>query len=221
MEYKLLRSKRKTLAIHISGGSITVKAPNKMSIEHIERFIEQKSAWIEKKLNEYAVRAGFLSALSDCKRMMYRGEFYDAVEVDVPSRVHLSNGMLCIPKRYGTDSEKQRAVIAFFKRLAKIELAAELDTVSKEVGLVYNSFALTNARTKWGSCDGKGNIRLNWRLIMLDPQLMRYVIVHELSHTKHHDHSAAFWAEVGKHMPSYSAVKKRLKQFSALTSLYR
>ena len=114
-----------------------------------------------------------------------------------------------------------RAVKNWFKRTAADMLAHVLEMYSLSTGLEYTSFALTNAGGKWGSCDGNGNIRLNWRLVMLDDALSGYVAVHELAHTVHHDHSAGFWAEVEKHCPDYKALRKRLKNFSVLTALYR
>ncbi|MDE7108058.1 MAG: M48 family metallopeptidase, partial [Clostridiales bacterium] len=65
------------------------------------------------------------------------------------------------------------------------------------------------------------SIRLNWRLVMLDDELVTYVIVHELCHTAYHDHSSQFWDLVGRLMPNYKSVKKRLKSFSVLTTMYR
>ena len=108
-----------------------------------------------------------------------------------------------------------------YKKLAETELADRLYRLALSTGLTYKSFALTNAKTQWGNCDGECNIRLNWRLVMLSDEMAAYVIIHELCHTKYHDHSKKFWALVQKFMPNYKTVKKQLKSFSMLTSMFR
>ena len=220
MEYELVRSKRKTLSVQITEGKIIVKAPPRMSVEHIENFLNEKSAWIRKKLGEYARKTEMLRPVTDGIAVLYRGSFIGIERTD-SGRVRFAGGKLLLPNKYVSGQESDRAVASFFKRLAKTELKKKLESISDIIGLGYSNFALTNAKRQWGSCDAKCNIRLNWRLIMLDGELCDYVIVHELSHTVHHDHSAAFWAEVEKHMPNYAAAKKRIKAFSVLTAMYR
>ncbi|MDE6402122.1 MAG: M48 family metallopeptidase [Clostridiales bacterium] len=222
MEYKLIRSKRKTLTICITGGEIIVKSPPRISVEHIEKFLNEKSEWISKKLGEYAKKTSALSEVISGDVVLYHGQSHPIVPSDKHKRIAIDDGKLCLPIKYSTDkSSALRAVTAWFKRIAKVELEAALEKMSVETGLKYKSFALTNARTKWGSCDGDCDIRLNWRLVMLDGALVEYVLIHELAHTVHHDHSAQFWALVKSYAPDYSATKKRLKTYSVLTSLYR
>ena len=222
MEYKLERSKRKTLTISIADGAVTVKAPRAMPMEHIENFIAKKSSWIERKLKEYGKKTDNIAPLAAGTHVLYHGEFYVIKKTDKYARIAKPCGNeLLVPLTCETRESVDRAVGAFLKRAAKTELAALLEKASAATGLSYTSFSTTNARTQWGSCDGKNNIRLNWRLVMLDGELVKYVIVHELSHTRHHDHSAEFWAEVEKNMPNYKAAKKRLKSYSVLTGMYR
>ncbi|MCH5166015.1 MAG: M48 family metallopeptidase [Clostridiales bacterium] len=221
MEYKLVRSKRKTLTISISDGEVTVKAPLRMGIAHIEEFIAQKSAWIQKKLDEYARKTDIMSGVIDGSQAMYHGAFLSVVRSDKHKRIALTQDALFVPAKYEDKKKADSAIAAWYKRTASVELERELKETAERIGHKYLSFATTNARTKWGSCDGNGNIRLNWRLVMLDDGLRTYVIIHELAHTLHHNHSSAFWNEVKKYFPSYAAAKKRLKTFSVLTSLYR
>ncbi|MBD5132723.1 MAG: M48 family metallopeptidase [Clostridiales bacterium] len=219
MEYKLIRSNRKTLSICITGGEVVVKAPLKTSKEYIEKFLAEKSGWIAKKLAESKRKTDALSTVINGQNILYHGAFY-AVEISAErKRTAFDNGKLLLPEKY--EGNRFYAIAQWYKRIAKTELKLLLDECSARIGLKYGEFSLTNAKTKWGSCDGKCNIMLNWRLAMLDSELVEYVLVHELSHTVHHDHSAAFWQEVGKYMPRFKAAKKRLKTYSILTSLYR
>ena len=221
MDYKLVRSKRKTLSVCITGGEVIVKAPLEMSKEHIEDFLAQKSGWVTKKLADSARRADLFSSVIDGKQIMYHGAFYNVVIKPDVKRVKFDGSALFLPEKCLDKTAFNRAVAQWYKRVAQTELKLLLDECSARIGLRYGEFSLTNAKTKWGSCDGKCNIMLNWRILMFDSELLEYVLVHELSHTVHHNHSAAFWREVGKHMPRFKSARKRLKTFSGMTSLYR
>ena len=221
MNYKLIRSKRKTLCVSIIGGEITVKAPLKTSVEHIESFIESKRKWIEKKLEEQRSKTSALKDIIDGSAVLYHGAQINVRVCPERKRTAFINGVLCLPEKCAEKSARDKAIAAWGKRVAATELKDALDGVSAHTGLKYGAFALTNAKSKWGSCDGKGNIMLNWRLVMIDARLVEYVAVHELSHTKHHNHGAEFWSEVQKHMPEYKSLRKRLKAFSVLTVMYR
>lgn len=222
MEYKLVRMKRKTLTISIADGEVTVRAPKSTDVSRIENFVAQKQAWIRKKLDEHDRRTAFLGGIIDYEKIMLGGVAFDTVISEKRKKICLDGGVVHIPTKYAADkSARVRAITAWYKRGALMLLSERLAALSKTTGLSYKSFALTNAKSKWGSCDAQCNIRLNWRLVMLDDALADYVIVHELSHTAHHDHSAEFWTTVGKFCPDYKAERKRLKTYAPLTTLYR
>ena len=221
IKYTLKRGKRKTLAVSIRDGVVTVKVPRGTTQDDIDRFLAKHAEWIEKKLAEYGAKTDMLKPVTDGQAILYHGVLVPISRAAERGRIKLEGGVLSVPNKYESAEKEAAAIAAWYKRLAADELSALLKDYSTRTGLSYNSFDLTNARTKWGSCDGKCNIRLNWRLVMLDGEINEYVIIHELAHTVHHDHSAAFWAEVKKHLPKYAAQRKRLKIFSTVTSLYR
>lgn len=220
MEYKLVRAKRKTLSVSIKCGEVTVKAPTSIDIARIEKFVASKQGWIEKKLAEYRAKANALAPVLDYSHALYFGEVVPIHIDDDLKKVKFEHGQILVPVKYAGDAAKN-AVANFYKRTAKNALSHKLEELSIRTGLKYKSFALTNAAGNWGSCDGACNIRLNWRLIMLEDALAEYVIIHELCHTLHHDHSKAFWSEVTKRFPAVAAAKKKLKFYSELMRLYR
>lgn len=220
MDYKLQRSKRKSLAVCVKDGEIIVKAPMRMSVAYIEDFLAEKALWIAKKVREYNAKAAAFAPITSGTSVLYHGTVLPVVQI--PSgKACLNGSVLYMPIKYDTKEKQTKAVANVYKKLAAVELADRLYRIAVSTGLSYASFALTNAKTQWGNCDGKCNIRLNWRLIMLDDELLTYVIIHELCHTKHHDHSKKFWALVQRFMPNYKSAKQRLKNFSVLTSMYR
>lgn len=102
------------------------------------------------------------------------------------------------------------------KELAREVIHGRLAYWSAYTGFVYNRVAIRDQKRCWGSCSAKKNLNFNYKLIFLPPQLMDYVIVHELCHLKHMDHSSNFWAEVEKHFPSYKAQCAHLKRIASV-----
>lgn len=115
------------------------------------------------------------------------------------------------------DPSTQRARDAKKKILmkqAKEYLPYRLEYQAKRFGYSYARCRLTHANTRWGSCSTSRTISLNIGLMKVPEKLRDYVILHELAHLNHMDHSAAFWAEVGAHDPHYKEHRRRLKMFS-------
>ena len=107
------------------------------------------------------------------------------------------------------------AEVCSLAKAAAVYFPERVQYFAKTVGVSYGRVSIRSQRTRWGSCSGKGNLNFNC-LLMLCPEAVRdYVVVHELCHRKHLDHSAEFWAEVAKHCPDYRSHKKWLKDNGA------
>ena len=106
-------------------------------------------------------------------------------------------------------SKKQLSSI---KKRAKDTLKIRLEELSNEIGIQYNTFRLSGAKKRWGSCSNKKTVSINWRLIFAPPEIIDYVIIHELTHLKHMNHSKRFWKEVQKHIPDYKEKRKWLNE---------
>ena len=83
--------------------------------------------------------------------------------------------------------------------------------LAEQTGLTPAGVKVTGAKTRWGSCSGKNRICLSWRLMERPREVIDYVIIHELCHTEHHDHSKGFWALVESFLPNYRALRRELK----------
>lgn len=116
------------------------------------------------------------------------------------------------------DPKTQRARDAKKKLLmkkAKEYLPYRLEYYAKLYNYHYDRCRLSHAATRWGSCSSSGTISLNIGLMQVPEILRDYVILHELAHLNHMDHSAAFWAEVASHDPRYKEHRAKLKHFSS------
>ena len=88
--------------------------------------------------------------------------------------------------------------------------------ISKQLNLPVSKIKITSAKSYWGCCNIKNEVSFSWRLMLATPETIDYVIIHELVHTKHHNHSSKFWKEVEKIIPDYKAYKEELKQIETM-----
>lgn len=83
---------------------------------------------------------------------------------------------------------------------------------AKRMGVDYGRITIREQKTRWGSCSSKGNLNFNWKLVLLDPELQDYVVVHELAHRREMNHSKNFWKIVEAELPDYRERRRRLKE---------
>ena len=100
------------------------------------------------------------------------------------------------------------------RTLARKKLTRRLNELSSLYGFTYNRVFIRNQKTRWGSCSAKNNINLNMNLVRLPKDLIDYVILHELVHTREKNHSKVFWAELNKVVGDAGKLKSRLKEYS-------
>lgn len=110
-----------------------------------------------------------------------------------------------------TEKLTREKVIALAEEALKI-IPARVEYFAKVIGVTYGKITIRNQKTRWGSCSSKGNLNFNCLLMLAPPEVLDYVVVHELCHRKQMNHSKAFWLEVEKVLPNYKEVRKWLKE---------
>ena len=110
-------------------------------------------------------------------------------------------------------SNKQRLIKSVDIDYAKIYLLSRLEEMAQQHGFKYNKATIRNQKTRWGSCSGKNNISLNMQLMNLPPELIDYVILHELVHTNIKNHSPIFWKTLDEYVGHAKLKNRALKKF--------
>ncbi len=215
----LVRENRKTLSIMIDRqGEMHIKAPKNYPLKDILEFVKQKQKWISSKQNEIKKVNENNKDFLDYSKILYLGQTYEPVFAQTDAPV-LQDNLFLIPEKYAGNMRnklskwlKERAIGVVENRLLYLSNLFNLD---------FSSVKLINSRVRWGTCDSNHNLSFNWRIIMLPPNLVDYIIVHELAHLKEMNHSKMFWYAVSKMMPSYDIERKKLKQSSFVLELFR
>ena len=208
--YSIIRSKRKTLSIYVSADNvIRVRCPNTMSDSEVETFINSKSEWILKVLAENSIRRTDNESILNYSELFIGG-----------NKIPL---IFCEKNKIDENAVYVKNVQSIKKLLIKCysaELINYAKQISAQVKLSATDFSIRSYKSRWGCCDRRGAITLNYLVVMLPTYLQRYVIIHELCHTVHFNHSQKFWNLVAKYEPNYKICRKNLKNFNYLTKIY-
>lgn len=212
--YRLIRSNRRTLSLTVeSGGALVAHAPLHMPLRQIEAFIEEKRAWIERKRGEAPSRpAPFVPR--DGARLPWLGAELRLAFSDLPLCVDFG-GWLLVPR----SGDVRARVRDWRKQRAAEELSPRVRLWERRMGLQVKSIRYTAAKRRWGSMRADGCLRLNAALMHCPMELCDYVIVHELAHIVHPDHSPAFHALVRSVLPGADTLRARMRDFAGVTAL--
>ena len=208
--HKIIKSKRRTLSLSINeNAELIVRAPNQISNKKIEEFIIEKSKWINKNKNLMQSR---INEMNDSDSdYLFLGNIYPLIKVyENPNKIDF-NGTEFITSIENQDTFKA-SLKSWYKIKFKEIAIPRLNYFSDKYNLKINQVRFKNQKTLWGSCSSKNNINLNYLLVMAPMIVIDYVIIHELVHTVHKNHSENFWNAVEAIMPDYKKAKKWLNK---------
>jgi len=231
IDYTIIRSnKRKTIALQIKNNQVIVRAPNGVSPEYIALLVKQKSAWIVKKLSNkdpvkalstptYLPNSSLLIYGIEKKLCVYFQKSPDDIQVTITdSEIHISLAAIAQSKSHDSSylsTQIKKQLAKWFKEKAQYYLSYRLVELSIQLNITPVSYQVKRYKARWGSCNNKHELSFNYLLVMAPAWVFDYVIVHELCHVKHLNHSPKFWALVEKHMPHYLKASQWLKQNQA------
>lgn len=127
-------------------------------------------------------------------------------------RIQLVDQEIMLTTSYLVSDSIRESVVFWYRKACKGIIVARVDFYAPILAVHYNRIVLKEQKTCWGSCSSKLNLNFNWKLLLMPPEVMDYVIVHELSHLLEMNHSKNFWKVVEKVMPDYKIHRKWLKE---------
>lgn len=211
INYQLIRSARKSLGLQVKNAQLFVKAPLNMPLREIDNFINKKQQWIHKHLHNQAHQSRQKLTFQGGDKFWYLGTQYP---------LQLSDEEL----HFNGEKFIGRASVEDFLWLYKINFAnilnARLPELAQKHHFKYNQVRIKAQKTRWGSCSGQDNLNFNYLLMSAPPKTIDSVIIHELCHTIHKNHSANFWKLVYTIMPDYKIHQQFLKDNNGYLSLF-
>ncbi|MEH6579369.1 MAG: SprT family zinc-dependent metalloprotease [Amphritea sp.] len=221
LDYQVRRSnRRKTVAIEVRRNEVRVLAPTAVSDSWIDSFVAQKEDWIKKRLAEFAQypEPEADPVIEEGSRLMLLGQSYSlhiresnqSSRVEVLSErivLHLS-GRLRRPR----DESIKQQLEGWYRQQAQAYIEQRVSYWAEVMNEQPSAIKVRSYRRKWGCCNSRGELRFNWLLIMAPPEIIDYVVIHELSHLKHMNHSARFWQRVVIYCKDFKQAQGWLKQ---------
>jgi predicted metal-dependent hydrolase len=214
--YRIRRSERARHArILVDGDGVEVVVPRRFPLRDVEPFVEEKRAWIERTLRRMRDTETELPPplLRDGGHVPYLGERLDLV-VHVERRrqrehVARRSGELRLALPPGV--RVRDALERWYRRRARVEVAPRLDAACARWGSSYTALQIRGQRTRWASCSSTGAMSFNWRLLLAPPQVLDYVIEHEVVHLEVMDHSQRFWIVLAERVPEWREHERWLR----------
>jgi len=214
IDYTLTRSgRKKTISIYIErDGDVSVLAPELISMAKIEEIIESKRLWIYKGLAEWEdlnakrIKREFVAGES----FPYLGRNYRLKIVDIQTKpLILKNGHFCIQAKFRPKADE--IFKEFYKEKGIKKIKDRIKYFQGKLGAQPNQIRILELKHRWASCSAKGNLNFHWKCVQLPLSVLDYIIVHELTHIIHSNHTKAFWNQIDKVIPDYQDRKQWLK----------
>ena len=233
IQVHIIRSKRKTVCMSVNkDGSVTVKAPRLYPTEkEIANFVEQKADWILKQRERQQERedmklvrrfetdysfpylgeerlvemqpAKKTSITYQDEKIIIKTSFFENLVADYEA-----------PENVEKIEKLQNDLKKWYKKQAYAYVSKLVEYYKYIIGVTVTSVSIKSRKSQWGSCDSNGNLTFSWRLVMARPEAIDYVVIHEICHRKHMDHSRDFWNQVQKYMPDFKLQKQWLEENS-------
>ena len=219
LRVEVVRSIRRTAALHIIGSDLQVRVPEHVGDERVAAFLQRKRPWIRSKVAEIRLLPPHRSKeLVSGESFPYLGRHYRLkIQEGHQVGVSLSGGYLKATIRPNEQGEQREARIQqylhnWYRSRALEHLKEKANRYAQQIGVSPAGVSVRNFRSRWGSCDKKGQVVFNWNIIKAPHSIVDYVVIHELCHLIQPNHSKDFWQLVGRHDAAYSEHRQWLKE---------
>lgn len=213
--------KRGTVALTIEdNGGLVVTAPLETSLDRLNDVVRHKATWVVQRIRRVQELPAPPSEREFVtgETVLYLGRQFrlkviEAAGEDYP---RIRAGWYEVPIAPGLHGDERRLEVrrclaGSLKERADLYLPGRLAEVCRQARIERPSLIVREQRRRWGSCDARGTLRINWRIVQAPIALIEYVLAHELVHLVHHEHGPKFWAALGQIMPDYEERRRRLR----------
>ena len=201
-------SKRKTSAIKIQKGKVFVMVPERLSRAVIESLVTEKTRWIKEKL---AIQKEIIAIKP---KEFISGEAFSCLDKSHPLKIesglypdiklHQDELVVSVRDKAADNAQAiKQLLIKWFKQQAESALRDKTEHFSRMIGVNASSVTIKSFKARWGSCSVTAGIQYNWKIIIAPDRIVNYVVIHELCHILHHNHSPAFWKAVERYCHDY------------------
>lgn len=172
-----------------------------------QRLIDRHAWWVVRHLARWErLAAEMPKRWPYGSTLPYRGQEHEVHIQEAPRRMMVRQepeGRLLAEVPRASIEQARRVLIDWYREQARWWCGQRADALAALTGVAYRRISVRDQRTRWGSCSARGSLNFNYRLVMAPPEILDYVILHELMHRRHLDHSRRFWRLVGQHCPAY------------------
>ncbi len=195
----------KSIKLHVKTAGLEITVPPRFDIKTIPDLLEEHSAWIIKHLSAVITPIEPVLPTTISLRACERNWQVRYIQTKIATTTLMENASQELVLMGATHHQLRcrKILTTWIKDCARLFLEKELYALSQMIGLSYQRLTIRDQKTVWGSCTSSKNINLNYKLIFLPNILMRYVLIHELCHLKHLNHSKKFWMLVQQYDPEW------------------
>ena len=209
---KIIETSGKRLSIQITNrGEVILKKPKNYDQNLLNKFIESKISWInthkEKIIENNKKNANIINMTT----ILIFGQ---EMALNLNSKKNKIN-------QSSINAKNLKSLISLIKKFANEKILERASQLAQKLTVNPSKISIENTKRRWGVCNNKKEIKINFRAIMLNQECFDYIIIHELLHLKEFNHSQKFWNLVKKYVPNYTEIKKTLKDYGFLLEMYR
>ena len=218
ISYLLEHRARRTIGLKITESGLVVHAPKRLYAYQLNQILQDKSGWILNKLKTREAKIIDKIQWIDGEQLLYMGQDITLKVIESNTKfIHFERNELAVhAPTINIHAACRASVLNWYNKRAALDFNRRLEVFANKLGVVTPPLALSNAKSRWGSCNSRGQVRLSWRLLQAPPHIINYVICHELAHLKQMNHSTQFWTVVEDLFPNYKIAEKELKSLSPL-----
>ena len=220
LSYAVRRSRRARHArVEVTPAGVELVVPSRMALRRAEALVHAKRPWIERTLRRMREAQSVVPAvrLANGGELPYLGvqlplrvrEEPDRVRAHVARRGSGVTALVPAP----AEAHLRPAIERWYRRRAREEVAARLAAAAARVGASYGALSIRGQRSRWASCSSSGSMSFNWRLLLAPPEILDYVVEHEVAHLEVLDHSDRFWKLLARRCPEYRERERWLRRY--------